>query len=467
MKNKDKFVIGGISLIVFITLIIVNFISPKIEINLNGQDKIDLDYGTPYQELGGTAYIHTLFNKKPIDLEIIGSVDNNKIGKYIITYKAEYQKKTKELTRVVTISDTTGPSISLNKPIVACKNNNIVELDVKVVDNYDGDISSKLEYDIKNDKITLYAIDSSENKTEIVEDLKYIDNEAPTLKLNGNATIYLNLGDEYIEYGATAYDSCDGNITGDITISSSVNTSVVGTYEVVYSIKDKANKIAKITRTVIVEDKKNLSQAGVIYLTFDDGPGQYTETILNTLDKYNIKATFFVTNQFPNYQYMIKKESEKGHTVGIHTYSHKWTIYKSVDTYLEDFNKIEQIVYEQTGNHPKYFRFPGGSSNTVSRSYCVGIMTNLAKIMTEKGYIYFDWTFDSGDTRTNHNSTSEIISTVKKYLKPNQSNIILMHDIKKNTMEALPTIIEYALSQGYTFKAIDNNTPVKHFTIAN
>ena len=127
---------------------------------------------------------------------------------------------------------------------------------------------------------------------------------------------------------------------------------------------------------------------------------------------------------------------------------------------------MNEIVKEQTGSYAKYFRFPGGSSNTVSRKHQLGIMTSLANLMQSKGYIYYDWDVDCGDTHSN-NTVDYIINSVKTYTRKGRNNIILMHDIKKNTMEALPSIISYLKNQGFEFAAIDENTPVKHFRIAN
>ena len=162
---------------------------------------------------------------------------------------------------------------------------------------------------------------------------------------------------------------------------------------------------------------------------------------------------------------MIKQEYDRGHTVGIHTYSHKWSVYTSVDTYWNDFSKMEQIVYEQTGVHPKYFRFPGGTSNTANCKYngINNMMEKLSNLMTDKGYVYFDWHVDSCDTCKN-NSVNDIINSIKKYVTGSGNYIILMHDIKKNTMEALPSVIEYLKAHNYTFKQIDDTTPVKQFS---
>lgn len=468
MSSKRKLVIFGSILVCFIFLVGIYWLIPKVSIELEGGKNITLSVGTEYHDLGAKAYLVSPFKKEKIELRTQGTVDYKKLGKYIITYEATFNGKTTFEQRTIKVVDEEKPTINVTNKITACRNNNSINIYAKVIDNYDGDISDRLTYKIDGDKINLSASDSTGNTTEAVENIYYIDEEKPTINLNGDATINLSLGDEYIERGASAYDSCDGDLTKDIVINDNINLFNEGTYEVKYIVKDKNGNETTTVRKVIVSNS-DISKVknGIIYLTFDDGPGQYTEKLLQILDNYGIKATFFVTNQFPRYQNLIKKEYEMGHTVGIHTYSHKWSIYNSVEDYLDDFAKISEIVYNQTGAYTKYFRFPGGSSNTVSIKHSKGIITKLAKIMTERGYIYFDWTFDSADTSRSNNSKENIIKTVKANLKGNGNYIILMHDIKKNTLDALPDIIEYAKGKGYIFKVIDDNTPVRHFRIAN
>ncbi len=470
MTKKQEIVFGGIILITVIFLTLLELFIPHIQIELNGKKYMTLEVGSDYVEEGATATLHRLFKNKTIKYDVIGQVNTSKLGKYTLNYASKKGNIAKSVKRYVEVVDSTPPEINILKPIEACKTNNVIDLNVSVIDNYDGDITDNLKYQIKDDKVFLEALDSSNNKKELTVDITYIDNDSPKLTLKGNSSIYLQKDDEYVEYGASAIDSCDGDLSNEIVIDGSVNTAVPGTYKITYSVTDHNGNKSLITRNVIVTAKEASEPTvtnGIIYLTFDDGPGVYTESFLEVLAKYNVKATFFVTGQFPKYQSMIKKEYEEGHTIGIHTYSHKWSIYSSTETYLEDFNKIKDIVIEETGVPPTIFRFPGGSSNTVSRKYKVGIMTELAKIMTDNGYTYFDWTFDSGDTSKNKNTKEAIIKTVKENLKGNGKYIILMHDIKKNTLLALPEIIEYAQKQGYIFKTLDADSPVTHFKIAN
>jgi len=203
----------------------------------------------------------------------------------------------------------------------------------------------------------------------------------------------------------------------------------------------------------------------IVYLTFDDGPASYTEDILDVLKKYNVKATFFVTNQFSSYQHLIKKESDEGHTVAVHTYSHNYDkIYNSEEDYFSDFNNINQIIYEQTGEYSNIFRFPGGSSNTISR-FNKGIMTKLDKKTRELGYIGIDWNVDSMDT--SETSPDKIANNVIKGIEENDKSIVLMHDIKKANIESVDKIISYGLDNGYTFLPLDENSFVYQHKINN
>ncbi len=470
-KRKKLIILGGIILsLVLGALIVANIFITSLSIDIKGNKTLTLEVGSKYDELGAKAYLGNLFSKKEVDVTVTGDVDTSKIGTYTITYESKSHNLTKQSKRTVKVVDTEEPKITLNSEVKICKNNKTFDIDATVEDNYDGDLKDKLEYKIDKDKIILSVKDSSNNSTQIEEKITYIDTEKPILKLNGSTTTYVKVGTKYVDEGATASDSCDGDLTSKIEITSNVDINTLGDYQVSYKVSDTEGNSESLTRKVVVTDKDNLVNGfvsdGTIYLTFDDGPGQYTAEILNILDKYNVKATFFVTSQFFKYLDMIKEEANRGHVVGVHTYSHKWSIYDSVDAYLNDFNKMEQIVFEQTGVHPKYFRFPGGTSNTVSRSHSQGIMSKLSSLMTEKGYTYYDWHVDSCDT-CKANGVNDIISSIKKYVKGNQSYIILMHDIKKNTRDALPTVIEYLQSKGYKFSSLNENAPLKQFKVAN
>lgn len=229
----------------------------------------------------------------------------------------------------------------------------------------------------------------------------------------------------------------------------------------ILSNKEKREKLEKV-----VYEKEERVNGKVIYLTFDDGPSVYTDEILNILDKYNVKATFFVvcSNDLEVYS---KKYIEKGHTIGIHTCTHKYdSIYSSEDAFMNELNSISNLIEDYTGYKSKYIRFPGGSSNTVS-SFNRGIMTRLSNLLKEEGYKYYDWNIDSNDA--GGANSEQIYSNVIGALENNSRNIsmILMHDTKASTKDALEKIIVDALNMGYTFSNINDYTPEVHHIINN
>lgn len=196
---------------------------------------------------------------------------------------------------------------------------------------------------------------------------------------------------------------------------------------------------------------------GTIYLTFDDGPHQgVTNVILDILKEENVTATFFVTNKGPDD--LIIREHNEGHTVALHTSSHDYAyLYSSVDNYFIDLYNIQNRVYRLIGIKPTIIRFPGGSSNTISRKYSDKIMTYLTQEVLNRGFKYYDWNISSGDA--GEVSTSEgVYNMVTKSLSKERVNMVLMHDIKHYTKDALRNIIRYAKENGYTFDVIDDKT---------
>lgn len=473
MSSKAKLVFVGSFLINLVVLSVVYFCLPKIEIKLNGEKNIILSLGEAYEENGATATLNQLFGRRNLNVEITGFVNTNKVGKYVITYSSNENNLKSEIVRIVNVIENVKPKLILTGDVIGCKNNNVIEYNIEAIDSYDGNITKKVKYKIENDNITFFVKDSSNNESTLTKKIKYIDEEKPIIKLNGTKNLYLKKGQEYIEYGATAYDECDGDISDNIKITNNIDINSLGVYEVIYSITDSYGNISEEKRVITVGDseeyfsKYRVVEGATIYLTFDDGPGPYTEELLQILDEYNIKATFFVTSQFPKYLYLIKQEYEKGHSIGVHTYTHKWSIYSSIDDYLNDFNLMNDIIYEQTGEYARIFRFPGGSSNTVSNKYSKGIMVELIDLMKINGYEYYDWNLDSGDTSKKDNSVNAIINNVKSNLKGDGEYMILMHDIKKNTIKALPKIIDFALANGYTFDKVTENSIIPHFKVTN
>lgn len=217
----------------------------------------------------------------------------------------------------------------------------------------------------------------------------------------------------------------------------------------------------------IHQENQTASEQKIVYLTFDDGPSASTKQILNILDQYNAKATFFVTGTNSNYNHYIKEAYDKGHSIGLHTYTHNYNdIYSSVESYFKDLQAISDMVKEITGERSDIIRFPGGSSNTIS-SNVPGLMSQLTQAIQDIGYQYFDWNVDSTDASGNEVPVSQIIENSIDY--DYQYINILFHDTatKDTTLEALPFIIEYYQEKGYIFLGLTKKSPVIHHIINN
>ena len=211
------------------------------------------------------------------------------------------------------------------------------------------------------------------------------------------------------------------------------------------------------TQQIPIEKKK-------VYLTFDDGPSSNTERILDILDAYDVKATFFVTGyQASKHPEWYKEIVDRGHTIGMHSYSHVYRdIYSSKESFIADIDKLSEFIVETTGVEPRYLRFPGGSSNNVSTV----AMSELCLLADERGWKYFDWNVSSQDATTPAPSSTAITNNVLAGIEAHDSAIILMHDAaeKNATVAALPDIIEGIQAKGDTvILPIDDDTePVQH-----
>ncbi len=209
----------------------------------------------------------------------------------------------------------------------------------------------------------------------------------------------------------------------------------------------------------------------IIYFTFDDGPSsQVTPAILDILEQNEIPATFFIMDYSEEMLPIIQRTLNNGNTIGIHGKSHDYEkCYAEENAYLDGVEEVRQKLYEDTGYRAFCIRFPGGSSNTISRRYNEGIMTRLVARVNDSDLEYFDWNVDSEDATGNGIPAETLAANVTGSLVKGRGNVILMHDAssKSTTAEALETIIDYGRANGYCFKAITQDTPPVHHGINN
>ncbi len=198
----------------------------------------------------------------------------------------------------------------------------------------------------------------------------------------------------------------------------------------------------------------------IVYLTFDDGPSSNTNAILDILKEYNVKATFFVngkTDEISKEGY--KRIVEEGHTLAMHSYTHVYKeVYASKEAFLEDVYRLQNYLFDLTGTKPIYYRFPGGSSNTISEMD----MQIFIQALHEEGMEYFDWNVANGDGGNKELTTDQILTNVWNDIPKYEHSMILMHDsVQKGfTVEALPEMIKQLQEAGYTILPIDDTTPL-------
>lgn len=195
--------------------------------------------------------------------------------------------------------------------------------------------------------------------------------------------------------------------------------------------------------------------AGVMYLTFDDGPSPRTDEILATLAREEVKATFFVVGQTKeeNLQRM-RAIVEQGHTIAMHSYSHNYKkIYASVEAFLDDMYQIFVQIRDTTGVTPTFFRFPGGSVN----AYNYGIYQDIMAEMLRRGFVPCDWNMSAQDATKTPLAPEKIVSNIVNS-SGRSRGVVLMHDsaARTTTAQALPEIIRQLRERGFQ---LDRLTP--------
>lgn len=196
----------------------------------------------------------------------------------------------------------------------------------------------------------------------------------------------------------------------------------------------------------------------IAFLTFDDGPSENTEKILDILKEYNVHATFFVNAKYGDYSKgLYKRIVEEGHVLGNHTATHEYSqLYASVKAFEDDVDSLNEYLMETVGVCPTVYRLPGGSNNSISHRYGGwNIMNKIVAYCDEKGYLYADWNVTSGDASWRIRPKDYLVNRVvsETLALHQESAVILMHDTRRNktTPDAVPEIIEHLLKKGYVF----------------
>lgn len=447
-KIKKNYVLIGAICLFFIGLHFYLYTHPIILKSTN----LQIEANEKYNYKDNIFFIY--FSNKDL-VTINKKIDTTKIDEYDI----EYQYKNKTKLCHIQIVDTTPPVLKLkdyktdcvekitsDKFIESCKDFSDVTFTIETK-NYTKEGKTKIE---------IKATDSYNNQTTETCTLTRIKDETPP-KLKGiQKSIEVYQGQSYDYQSVSITDDFDPNPS--LSINNEVDFTIPGTYTIEYVAKDRSGNTTKKTSNIVVLENAEADMK-VVYLTFDDGPSYNTEKVLDILKKHKVKATFFVTGNGQQYNNLITRAYNEGHTIGLHTYTHNYEyVYSSIDNYFEDLNKISDMVFQLAGEKSNVIRFPGGSSNTVSKNYKDGIMSELVQLVQDKGYQYYDWNVSSGDA-AGFGIESEVIIEQSNVGKGDKV-MILFHDAygKDTTVEALEKVIEHYKKEGYVFKPIHKET---------
>ena len=440
--------------------------STEPEVTLLGETLVTLPVGTRYQEAGWTA-LDNYSGDLTAAVEVTGSLDASVPGSYTLIYAVRDESgNTARVTRTVVYEDVTAPAITLLGD---------AETEIEVfgafeepgfsaLDDCSGDLSERVTVEgtvdgnVPGDYVLEYTVsDAAGNTTTVTRTVSVMDRVQPELVLSGDDTVTLFVGDPFVEPGFSATNNCDGDLTDAVEITGDVNVNKHGTYTVTYTVSDASGNTATAARTVVV-------CRGIVYLTYDDGPSTYTSALLDLLDQYGVKATFFLVDS--GYANVVAREAESGHTIGIHSATHDYErIYANEEAYFEDLYRMQSIIQNYTGQTSMMIRFPGGSSNTVSWRN-KGIMTRLTQLVEEKGFRYFDWNVGSHDA-SDATGWKESAQNVIRGITCQRVSVVLMHDSRATCIRATERILAWGLANGYIFAPLTYDGPGCHHTINN
>ncbi len=279
--------------------------------------------------------------------------------------------------------------------------------------------------------------------------------------------ITLECGRPFTDPGYKVYDESGKVISREVQVEGTICPWRVGDYLITYSIQGESGKKTSAVRTVHVvpvELPEVVHTHKTIYLTFDDGPSEYTADVLDILDKYNIKATFFIIGSRSGCEEMLPRIAAAGHTIGIHCFKHEYErIYKDENAFFKDFMEAQSVVYRYTGEYAHAARLPGGGRTANLLYYHVdGGYETVRTIMHDMGVRFYDWHIQPESSY--HSRTGEIYYFTHPD-KPYDGTICLLHDTRDYSVLALEDMIQWALENDYTFLPIDQTTPEVHFVL--
>ena len=437
----------------------------QLRLELRGEETCAVELGEPFADpgaeavFGGELFLRRLASPP---VEIRGEADTGTPGDYVILYAARFLWFSDSRTRTVHVADTAAPVITLREipGRYTLPGEAYEEEGYSALDAADGDLTDRVERREEGGFVYYRVTDSAGNVGTAERRILYDDPVPPEVTLLGEARVALPYGKEFREPGYAARDNVDGDITDRVVVTGEVDPGTPGDYELHYYVEDGRQNRAEAVRIVTVHPEP----VGTVYLTFDDGPSKYTSELLEILAKYDVRVTFFVVNY--GYADLIGEEAAAGHSIGVHSATHDYhKIYASEDAYFSDLQEMNEIIKTQTGAYTDLIRFPGGSSNTIS-DFNPGIMTRLTAAVRERGYQYFDWNVSAGDAGET-DDPDQVFKNVTDGIKGRKNSVVLMHDSKSHTVQAIERIVLWCIENNYELRPLTMDSPAAHHRVSN
>ncbi len=472
MHKKKKTRSGSAGMIAFLVLAALSALlfglnGEKSEVLMLGDEEMNVEYGSefvdPCVEIVRTGKVFKFMNETEL-VPAVEQMTTDTLGKFKIHYLVVNDGEEQRFERIVNVVDTTPPAITVTDPEGTEGGswmNGFSEPEISAYDLVDGDLSDAVQITHLDGKV-IYSVADAQGNEAVLERTPPQGSVAPEIMLTGGSDYTFTAAMDWVEPGYSVIDSDGTDLSELVQVSGYVTPYKLGDYTLSYQLSNSRGDTLRASRTVhvVAAERKEavIPEQKTIYLTFDDGPGPYTDQLLDLLAKYDVKATFFVTGNYPDYYDCIGRAYDEGHTIAVHTFCHDYRqIYRGVQAYFDDFKACEDLIYEQTGTYTTLFRFPGGSSNTVS-SFNPGIMGMLATYMRDMGYYYFDWNVSSGDAKPVQIPTYEVYRNVINGCAQYDTNVVLQHDVKDFSVAAVEDIIKWGLENGYQFLPLQEDS---------
>ena len=460
--------------ILLIAAVLLGVDARRVRFYRTGEAEITVPWGRPYEEPGVRAVsVGRVSGESSEELPVYveGEVDTGTMGNYELRYVARTMFRRYSIRRLVHVADCTAPEITLLHSVDYTPNwlEGYREEGFTALDDVDGDLTDRVTVEQHGDSRVYTVTDAAGNCAQAVRQIPYSVGR-PRLSLNGGEELSVDASFAFTDPGFSCADAHGNDLSALVVREGEVIPFAAGEYVLSYRIENALGERVEALRRVTVRPLRNPDagdpEGKLIYLSFDDGPGPFTDRLLDVLALYNVKATFFVTGLRPDYAGCIGRAWREGHSIGVHSASHNYRrIYASEEAFLADFKAMQDVIREQTGQETKLFRFPGGSSNTVSR-FNRGIMSRLTRMMSDMGYVYFDWNVSSGDAGGTE-STERVLQNIIDGCSSRRVSVVLQHDVKEFSVDAVEQVIVWGLSNGYRFAALDEMGPDAHHKLAN